>query len=582
MQKLTKGKIIGMLIGVAIAAWIGNRASEFVRALLAQGRTSQDYIGEFMEFVKADPLALSAHETDLTTATVCAVAVLLVVFYNLASRKPTRPGEEQGSAGWATPKQLAKYGDKQPARRIQLVQGVGMSMDGHKTQRNNNVTVIGGSGSGKTRSYVMPNITTLECSTATTDPKGEIRAKAEPILTERGVAVRVFNLVDLRNSHGFNPLRYVDEEAPETSIAQLAEGIVMNTSGSKDGPGKDAFWDRAERALLTALIAYVWATTPDTADHEASLADVVDLHKRMASGEGKAATVQSEVDLEMQAAREVVAEYHADPPRLPADLTGEAREAEERRLKIEARAMRVLDFATRQYRIYEQGPGETKMSIIISLGVRLSPLDMWEVRQIISRDTIALDRIGMEPTALFLELPDTHGTFNFLAALFWQCLFEKNIYIADHSEPRGLRVPVHCFLDEFANLGMIPNFERVIATIRSRGISVSVIVQAMSQGKAVWLDHWPTIVGNCDSVLFLGAMDLETREWISKQLGTETVIEEDFSKSYGASKGGSRSTRTVKRDLMTPDEVGRLSTDEAIVMIRGERPLKARKAKALK
>ena len=145
-------------------------------------------------------------------------------------------------------------------------------------------------------------------------------AEAEPILTERGVAVRVFNLVDLRNSHGFNPLRYVDEEAPETSIAQLAEGIVMNTSGSKDGPGKDAFWDRAERALLTALIAYVWATTPEAEDHEASLADVVDLHKRMASGEGKAAKVQSEVDLEMQAAREVVAEYHANPPRMPSGL----------------------------------------------------------------------------------------------------------------------------------------------------------------------------------------------------------------------------------------------------------------------
>lgn len=582
MQRITKGKIIAMLLAATAVGWLGNRASEFVRGLIAQRRTSDDYLGEFTDYLKADPLTFSAHETDLITAAACAGLVVLVVLYNLASKKPTRPGEEQGSAGWATPKSLAKYAGKDRSQRIQFAQHAAMSLDGRKTQRNNNTLVIGGSGAGKTRSYVMPNLMALDCSTATTDPKGEIRAKTQPALEARGVAVRTFNLVDLRSSHGFNALRYLDEEAPEASIAQLAEAIVTNTSGGENGPSKDAFWDRAERALLTALIAYVWATTPDTEDHEASLADVVDLHKRMAAGEGKAAQMQSEVDLEMEAAREVLAEYRAAPPSVPAHLTGEAREAAERRLRAEERAMRVLDFAVRQYRIYEQGPGETKMSIIISLGVRLSPLDMYEVRQIISRDTIELDRIGSERTALFLEIPDTHATFNFLAALFWQSLFEKNIYIADHSEPRGLAVSVHCFLDEFANIGTIPNFERVIATIRSRGISASVIVQATSQGKAVWRDHWPTIVGNCDTVLFLGASDLETREWISKQLGPQTVLEEDTSRSYGSSKGGSRSQRTVKRDLMTPEEVGRLSTDEALVMIRGERPLKTRKASAPK
>lgn len=581
-MKITRGTIIGTCIGAALAAYIGNRGAEYLPAALKRGDAGNTLLGGFWDHITAAPLAVSTAQVDLITGACLGALVALIVLYNASKTKPTRPGEEQGSAGWGTKRDAAPYGDRDPAHRIQLTATEALSLDTRKTQRNLNALVIGGSGSGKSRHYVIPNASRLDCSLAITDAKGEIRERTQAVLEERGHAVRVFNLVNLNESHGFNALRYVDESAPETSIVQLVDGIVSNTSGADGaGAGVDKFWDRAEKALLTALIAYVWATTADTADHEASLADVSDLHKRMAAGEGDAAQMRSEVDLEMAAAREVVAAWKAEDHSIPQALAGPARDEAERRAEVEARAMRVLDFATRQYRVYEQGPGETKMSIIISLGVRLAPLDMWDVRRIISHDTIALDRIGFEPTALFLELPDTHATFNFLATMFWQAFFEKNIYLADRDPSRSLPLPVHCFLDEFANIGKIPNFERVIATIRSRGISASVVVQTYGQGKALWQDHWPTIVGNCDSVLYLGSRDQETREWISKQLGPETVITEDTSRSYGSNASSTRSQHLVKRDLLTAEEVGRMSDREAILMIRGVRPFRSPKAPAL-
>lgn len=244
----------------------------------------------------------------------------------------------------------------------------------------------------------------------------------------------------------------------------------------------------------------------------------------------------------------------------------------------DASVMKMLEFATRQYRVYQQGPAETRLSVVISLGVRLAPLDMHDVRALLSADDIALDRIGAERTALFLQIPDSHATFRFLAAMFWQSLFEKNIYIADHSPGGSLPVPVHCFLDEFANIGKIPGFEILMATIRSRGISVSVIVQGLSQGKAIWKDDWDTIVGNCDSVLFLGSRDETTNKWLSAQLGDETITMDEYSQTYGVSGSRTKSQRTLKRALLSPDEIGRLSNDEAILLIRGLRPFRSRKA----
>ena len=563
MMKVPTTKIIATIVGAAGAFYAGNRVSEYVQEAWGAGAATSAWTAGLVDPVQAAPMALSMDRGDLIVGASMAGILVLVVLYQFGARQNRRRGEEQGSAGWASRADAVKLTDKDPGRRLQLTATESLSLNSHRHQKNLNVLVIGGSGSGKSRHYAIPNVARLDASIAVTDPKGEIREATERDLLARGYEVRTLNLVNLYESQGFNPLRYFDEESPETGIAQLAEGIVTNTSGSRE---KDAFWDRAERALLTALIAYVWATVPDSEDHEASLADVTDLHKRMASGEGAAAQMRSTVDLEFEAAREVVREWEA------AGAEG---------TEQECRAMRVLDFACRQYRIYEQGPGETRMSVIISLGVRLAPLDMRDVRAIISTDTIGLDELSTTPTAVFLELPDTHAAFNFVAAMFWQSLFEKTIYLSDHNEPRGLAWPVHCFLDEFPNLGKIPNFERVIATIRSRGISASVIVQSYAQGKALWQDDWPTIVGNCDSVLYLGSMDYETREWVSKQLGEGTVVTEETSRTYGASGSSTRSDHFIKRQLLTPEEVGRIGSDEALLLVRGERPFRSRKQPAL-
>lgn len=243
--------------------------------------------------------------------------------------------------------------------------------------------------------------------------------------------------------------------------------------------------------------------------------------------------------------------------------------------------METLAFACRQYRTFEQGAGETKKSIIISLGVRLAPLDMTSVRRILDRDTLSLDRLGFEKMALFLELPDSNSAFTFFAALFWSTLFEKNIYEADHTEKGRLPRQLHCFLDEFANIGKIPNFERMISTIRSRGISASIIVQMYSQGKALYRDHWPTIVGNCDSHLFLGSTEEETLRWMSARLGEQTVRSTNTSQTKGAQGSWSEQGQILKRPLMTKDELERMSDRDAILLVRGLYPFRSAKAPAL-
>ncbi len=307
----------------------------------------------------------------------------------------------------------------------------------------------------------------------------------------------------------------------------------------------------------------MWATTTEDDEREPSLVEVVNLQKGMEASEGdKADSFKSAVDRRFEVARQIVAEWREDP-RIADDQT----------------IMKVLDFACRQYRTFEQGAGETKKSIIISLGVRLAPLDMADVSRIVGSDTLELDQIGYEGTAVFLSIPDTHQTFKFIAAMFWQSLFEKNVYIADHEPDGQLPIPLHAFLDEFANIGKIPGFPILMSTIRSRSISASVIVQTHSQGKALWKDDWATIVGNCDSLLFLGGADLETNKWLSQLLGDETISSEDVSRSYGSSGSWSRSERSLKRSLMTPDEIAQMSNDDALHLIRGLKPFRSRKAK---
>ncbi|NMC34464.1 MAG: type IV secretory system conjugative DNA transfer family protein [Veillonellaceae bacterium] len=549
------------LIGALVVFWVADRITEHVRAHLAAGQPPATMLDGLADAIGGDPLRLSTQRVDLIAGAVAAGLLLLIVLYNVSGRKNTRPGEEQGSAAWAGTRDIAPLSAKNPGQRIQLTATEALSIDTRATGRNLNVCVIGASGTGKTRGYVMPNLETVAMSKAITDPKGEIYRRSAPKLAKDGYQVRVFNLVDPARSGHFNALAYFNDTQPEASIAQLTECIITNTSAEK--AGGDGFWERAERALLNALIAYVWATKAETGGGEPSLVDVVDLHKLMAASEGKdAEKFHSEVDDRFEVARQLVEAWRSTP-------SGDENET----------VMKVLEFACRQYRVFEQGAGETKKSIIISLGVRLAPLDMSDVRRIIADDDLAIDQIGYEPTALFLCIPDTHQTFKFLAAMFWQSLFEKNVYLADHEEGGELPVPLHCFLDEFANIGKIPGFPIVMSTIRSRGISASVIVQSYKQGQALWRDDWPTIVANCDSILYLGGRDLDTLKWLSSLIGEETVTTEDVSRTYGTTGSWTRAQRTVKRALMTPDEIGVMPNDLAILLVRGLRPFKSAKVR---
>ncbi|AAT88685.1 conjugal plasmid transfer, ATPase [Leifsonia xyli subsp. xyli str. CTCB07] len=346
---------------------------------------------------------------------------------------------------------------------------------------------------------------------------------------------------------------------PETGLAQLTETIIANTTGEKDNGG-DGFWERAERALLTALTAYVWATTAHTGSTEPNLPGVLDLQKGMQGSEENKDEMTSETDLRFAAAREIVAEWHSNPN--PDD---------------DPAVMKVLDFACRQYRIYEQGPAETRMSVVISLGVRLALLDMHDVRTILTTDDLAIDRIGYERTALFLQIPDTHHIFKFISAMFWQTLFSLTVYQADHEKTGHLPELLHMFLDEFANIGKIPAFEQVMATIRSRGISASIIMQSRSQGKTLFGDAWAGVENNCDTKLFLGGDEEQTTKWVSQLLGYQTIVTSEYSESRGSHGSWSKSMRVTKRELMMPDEIGRLPDDEAILKIRGMNPFRSKK-----
>jgi len=563
-RKFGKAAWIATAVGAAAAFYVVDRSTAYVRGQLA-AHVNVAEIGNGLFSALGKNLAhISFDRPDLIGGGVGALIVLFIVLYAATGRNKKRPGEEHGSARWGTARDIAPMTDRDPAKRFQFTQTESLSIDNFRTQRNNNVCVIGASGTGKSRYYIGPNLVNLGMSKAITDPKGELYRDYADRLRASGHAVRRFNLIDLADSEKFNPMSYFDPAAPETSIVQLVETIMANTTGEKPAGAGD-FWERAERALLTALMAYVWATTPESADTEPSLVGVVDLHKEMSASEGRdSETYKSDVDRRIEVARELVDEWHRDPS-VAEDQT----------------VMKVLDFACRQYRVFEQGAGETKKSIIISLGVRLSPLDMHDVREILATDTIALDQVGYERTALFLAIPDTHQTFKFIATMFWQTYYSKNIYLADHEKSGRLPIPVHNFLDEFANIGKIPGFPQLMATIRSRGISTSVVVQNIPQGKAMWKDDWSSIVANCDSTLYLGGDDPDTTKWLSGVLGSETIYSEDRSRTYGMNGSWSRSERSMKRELMTPDEIGQMDNRLALLLIRGLPPFRSRKAQAV-
>lgn len=557
---MNRSRLFFRLLLATLSLWAGNKITWQIRTDAAAHRSIEDIMNRALNDLANDPFHISTAQPDLLGGLALLFIVAMVWFYRWTNAQNRRRGEEHGSARWASHATMRRYQNRTRSQNLLFTQSERLNLDSKATQRNLNALVVGGSGSGKSRSYVLPNLHQANTSFTVTDPKGELYRTTAGYLERKGYAVRTLNLIDFDQSNHFNPLAYFDPQQAEVDCMILTDNFVTNTNGRKP-QDSNGFWEKAERALMNALLAYVYFTKGPVG----SLIDVVDLLAQMQASEADE-NHKSDVDLIFEAVAEMITDYDSDTT---SDLDMTA-----------LTVINGLRFASSQYTTYTQGAGETKKSVIISLGVRMAPLHMGALRDLLATDDIELDQLGTRKTALFVITPDTNAAFNFVAAIFYEQLFETSIYAADHAPGGHLPIQVQCFMDEFANIGKIPSFERKIAVMRSRGISVSVIIQNFAQGKSAYKDDWDTIVGNCDSLLFLGGQEKNTTETISKMLGKQTIIGSDTSVSKGSSGSFSTSDRILARDLLTPDEVGRIPTDECLYFLRGELPCRSHKLPA--
>lgn len=582
--------IIVKTLTILAGFWLADLAADRVQAGITAGE-SVERIMDDMTTMLQHPTALGFDRTSLLCGLGGACAVGLFHLYRWSTNQRNwRDGEEYGSARWSTSREMAPYTDNDTRQNLQMTATEGLSLDAQATRRNLNTTVIGGSGSGKTATHVIPNILKGSMNYACTDPKGELYAKTSGDLEKMGYTVKQLDLVDLTSETKFNPMRYIDPDKPDVAIMRLVTNIMDNTNGSTPKEHQtDDFWTKSERSLLTAITAFVYYLPDDilkdclNIDAGQTLNAVADMRDLLEASE-QDETKESQVDAVARTATEIYEETRAEWEREDADH-------DDPDLREAWRLAQGLKFAARQYRPFTQGAGETKKGIIISLGVRLAPLTVGPVREILSDDNLGIDRIGgyqdeckggyqhpNKKTAIFLALPDEDPTFNFLAAIFYQCLFDSIIRRCRTYPGECLATPLHCFLDEFANVGRIPNFDKLIATIRSRKVSVSIILQTIAQLKTMYKDSWETIVGNCDSVLFLGGNEQSTTEWLSKLLGKETIDIRTTSDSKGVSGSHTTNYQRTGRELLTPDELAQLDNDKCIYNLRGLHPFLSRKA----
>ena len=404
-----------------------------------------------------------------------------------------------------------------------------------KFARNKNVLVIGGSGSGKTRFFVKPNLMQMHSSYVVTDPKGTILTECGTMLKRNGYHIRVLNTINFKRSMHYNPFGYIHSEK---DILKLVNAIIINTKGEGEKAGED-FWIKAERLYYSALIGYIWYEAPEREQNFTTLLEMIDASEAREDDEN----FKNPVDELFEELEEKAPEH----------------------------------FAVRQYKKYKLAAGKTAKSILISCGARLAPFDIQELRELMSYDEMDLDTLGDEKSALFVIISDTDDTFNFVVAILYTQLF--NLLCDKADDVYGGRLPIHvrCLLDEFPNIGQIPRFERLIATIRSREISACIVLQAQSQLKALYKEHAETIVGNCDSMLFLGGKEKTTLKEISEILGKETIDLDNTSENRGREKSHGISHQKMGKDLMSQDELAVMDNSKCILQLRGERPFLSEK-----
>ena len=477
---------------------------------------------------------LSFHPTDLLIGIAGAVILRMAVYLKGKNAKKYRHGIEYGSARWGTAADIAPYMDKNFFQNIPMTQTERITMASRPKQpkyaRNKNILVIGGSGSGKTRFFCKPSLLQAHSSYVCTDPKGTLLPEIGAFLERKKYRIKCLNLINFRKSMKYNPLAYIRSEK---DILKLVNALIMNTKGEGEKSSED-FWVKAERLYYSALIGYIWYEATEEEKNFITLLDLINASEAREDDE----TYQSPVDL------------------LFSQL--EEREPDH--------------FAVKQYRKFKMAAGKTLKSILISCGARLAPFDIKELRDLMEYDELELDTLGDQKTALFVILSDTDSTFNFVAALMYSQLF--NLLCDKADDFYGGRLPVHVrlILDEFANIGQIPNFDKLIATIRSREISASIILQSQSQLKTIYKDAADTIVGNCDSTLFLGGKEKSTLKEISELLGKETIDLYNQSENRGSQVSHGLSYQKLGKELMTQDELAVMDGGKCIFMLRGVRP----------
>ena len=481
--------------------------------------------------------------TDLTLKIIgifLVVYVLGVGMY-LSSAKNYRRMEEYGSAKWANPNTVCKkYANKDYFANKVFSQNVRMGLDGKKHRRNLNTVVIGGSGAGKTRFYAKPNIMQCNTSFVVLDPKGEIIRSVGHLLEDNGYVIKVIDLIDMSKSLGYNPFYYIQSDK---DVLKLITNLIRNTT-PKGSSTNDPFWEKSETALLEALMLYLYHYAPEDEQNFTMIMEMLNY----------AEVKEDEEDYES-----------------PLD------ELFKRLEMIDSNSL-----ALKQYKIYKQAAGKTAKSILISVGVRLAAFNLEELASLTKYDEMELEQIGERKTALFAIIPDNDSTFNFVVGMLYTQLFQMLYYQADYVHGGELPIPVHFLMDEFANVALPDEFDKLLSTMRSRQIFVSIILQNLAQIKALYKDSWESILGNCDETYYLGGNEQSTHKYISELLGKETLDTNTYGKSSGHSGNYSTNYQQTGRELLTADEVRLLDNNYGLLFIKGERPVKDKKYDLLK
>lgn len=515
------------LAGLPVIWWVAILLADAIQ----QGRN----LFELMEVLTEKlnhPFQFHYTEYTIKSMLVCTLlyAAGIGIFYS--SQKNYRRGEEHGSARWGDARQICKkYSQKPYSQNILLTQNFRISLDTHKHRRCLNILVVGGSGAGKSRGFALPNIMQCCCSMVITDPKAELLRKTGGLLEKKGYEVRVFDLINPDTSFCYNPFEYVHDDK---DVLRLISNLIQNTT-PKGSQSSDPFWEKSETALLQALMLYLLHEAPPEEQNFAMIMEML----------GSAQVKEEDEDYES-----------------PLDILFDRLE------------MRDPDsIAVKQYHIYKQAAGKTAKSILISVGVRLAAFNLPQIAKLTNTDELDLSSMGERKVALFCCIPDADTSLNYLVGMIYSRLFQTLYYMADRVHGGALPVPVNCIMDEFPNVSLPNEFEKILATCRSRSIYCSIIIQNMSQLKALFKDSWESLVGNCDEFLYLGGNEKETHKYVSELLGKETIDTNTYGQTKGKSGSYSTNFQQSGRELLQPDEVRMLDNQNALLFIRGERPI---------